>query len=158
MQAVVTHVTPRSGSARAVASATERSRPLDWSGTVARRSRRRPFPSELLIDDYLAGLPLDQRAALERVRAIVADAAPGAEAGTSYGIPALRYRGKPLIGFHAAKRHLSVHPFSPAVIEAVGDRLVGFDVAKGTIRFTPDMPLPEDVIRELVALRLAELS
>ena len=110
------------------------------------------------IDDYLAGLPPGQRAALERVRAIVADAAPGAEEGKSYGIPAFRSGGKPLFGFHAAKQHLSVHPFSPAVVDAVSGRLEGFELSKGTIRFTPEAPLPEDVIRELVALRLAELS
>jgi uncharacterized protein YdhG (YjbR/CyaY superfamily) len=50
-----------------------------------------------------------------------------------------------------------VHPFSPEVVDAVRGRLDGFDLAKGTIRFTPDEPIPEDVIRELVALRLAEL-
>ena len=50
-----------------------------------------------------------------------------------------------------------MHPFSPAVVEGVRDRLEGYDVAKGTIRFTAEHPLPEDVIRELVALRLAEL-
>ena len=109
------------------------------------------------IDDYLATLPSDQRAELERIRAIVAEAAPDAEEGKSYGIPAFRHGGKPVIGFHAAKQHLSVHPFSTAVIDAVRGRLEGFDLAKGTIRFTPEQPIPDDVIRELVALRLAEL-
>ena len=110
------------------------------------------------IDDYLAALPAEQRAALEHVRAIVAEAAPDAEEGKSYGIPAFRYAGKPLIGFHAAKQHLSVHPFSPEVVDAVRDRLEGFDLAKGTIRFTPGRPLPDDVLRELVTRRLAELQ
>jgi uncharacterized protein YdhG (YjbR/CyaY superfamily) len=109
------------------------------------------------IDDYLATLPSDQRAELERIRKIVADAAPDAEEGRSYGIPAFRFGGKPLLGFRAAKQHLSVHPFSPAVVEGVRDRLEDYDLAKGTIRFTAEHPLPEDVIRELVALRLAEL-
>lgn len=109
------------------------------------------------IDEYLATLPPDQRAELERIRKIVAGAAPDAEEGKSYGIPAFRYGGKPLLGFHAAKQHLSVHPFSPAVVEGVRERLEGYGLAKGTIRFTVEHPLPEDVIRELVALRLAEL-
>jgi uncharacterized protein YdhG (YjbR/CyaY superfamily) len=109
------------------------------------------------IDDYLAGLDEPQRAALERVRTIVSAAVPDAEEATSYGMPAFRYGGKPLLGFHAAKRHLSLHPFSPEAIDAVRDRLAGFDLAKGTIRFTPEHAVPDDVIRELVALRLAEL-
>jgi uncharacterized protein YdhG (YjbR/CyaY superfamily) len=110
------------------------------------------------IDDYLANLTEDQRAALERVRAIVAHAAPDAEEGKSYGMPAFRHGGRPLLGFQAAKHHLSVHPFSPEVIDQVRDRLEGFDVSKGTIRFTPEHPLPEDVIHELVALRLAGIN
>ena len=110
------------------------------------------------IDDYLADLPADQRAELERVRAIVAEAAPDAEEGKSYGMPAFLHGGRPLIGFNAAKRHLTIAPFSPAIVDAVSDRLDGFGLSKGTIRFSPEQPLPDDVIREMVALRLAELS
>ena len=65
------------------------------------------------MDDYLAGLPADQRDALERVRAVVAETAPGAEEGRSYGMPAYLYEGRPLLGFRAAKNHLSIFPFSP---------------------------------------------
>jgi uncharacterized protein YdhG (YjbR/CyaY superfamily) len=109
-------------------------------------------------DEYLEGLPPEQKAALERVRAVVAGAAPEAEEGKSYGMPAFLYEGRPLLGFRAAQRHLSVFPFSPAAIEGVKDRLEGFDLAKGTVRFTPDNPLPEDVLVELVRLRKQEIS
>ena len=68
-------------------------------------------------------------------------------------MPAFILAGRPLFGFRAARAHLSVFPFSPAAIEAVADRLVGFDVSKGTVRFTPDRPLPDDVIAELVRQR-----
>ena len=57
-------------------------------------------------------------------------------------MPALKVSGKPLIGINAAKRHLSLFPFSPAVVEHVRDRLDGFELSKGTIRFTLDHPLP----------------
>ena len=50
--------------------------------------------------------------------------------------------GKPLLGFSAAKAHLSIFPFSPAAIDAVKDRLEGFDLAKGTIRFSPEASGP----------------
>jgi uncharacterized protein YdhG (YjbR/CyaY superfamily) len=109
------------------------------------------------MDDYLGGLPPEQKAALARVRAIVQDVAPEAEEGVSYGTPAFLYAGRPLLGFRAAKRHLSVFPFSPAAIEAVKDRLTGFDLSKGTIRFTPDDPVPEDVLADLVRARQQEI-
>lgn len=55
------------------------------------------------VDDYLDGLALDQRMALEHVRAVIAAAAPDAEEGTSYGGPAFIHHGRPLVGFRAAK-------------------------------------------------------
>ena len=110
------------------------------------------------MDDYLDGLAPDQKAALARVREFVAELVPGADEGRSYGIPAFIYEGRPLLGFKAAQRHLSLFPFSPAVIEAVRDRLDGFDLAKGTIRFSPDRPVPEAVLAEVVRLRRQEIT
>ena len=110
------------------------------------------------MDDYLSELPPEQKAALERVRAVVGELAPDAEEGTSYGVPAFIHAGRPLLGFTAAKKHLSIYPFSPAAIDAVRDRLEGFDVAKGTIRFTPERPVPSDVLTDLVRARMQEIA
>jgi uncharacterized protein YdhG (YjbR/CyaY superfamily) len=110
------------------------------------------------VDEYLAGLEPDQRAALAHVREVVHAAVPDAEEGVSYGMPAFRWRGKPLLGLRAAKAHLSLFPFSPAAVDAVADRLAGFDLAKGTIRFTPDHPVPDEVIVAVVTARQAEIA
>ena len=110
------------------------------------------------VDDYLAGLPEEQKEALAQVRAVVERAAPDAEEGVSYGMPAYLYTGRPLLGFRAAKKHLSVFPFSPAAVDAVKDRLAGFDLSKGTIRFTPDRPVPEDVLVDLIGARKEEID
>jgi len=85
------------------------------------------------------------------------DIVPEAEDGTSYGMAALRYKRKPLLGFRTAKDHLSVFPFSPKVVDAVRDRLAGFDLSKGTIRFTVARPLPDEVVRDVVRLRMNEI-
>jgi uncharacterized protein YdhG (YjbR/CyaY superfamily) len=109
------------------------------------------------MDDYLAGLSPGDKAVLERVRAVVLGAAPEAEEGRSYGMPAFIYAGRPLLGFRAAKTHLSIFPFSPAAIDAVRDRLGDFDLAKGTVRFTADTPVPDDVLTDLVRARKREI-
>jgi uncharacterized protein YdhG (YjbR/CyaY superfamily) len=109
------------------------------------------------IDDYLEGLAPDQKAALTRVREIVAALVPDAEEGRSYGMPAFIYAGSPLLGFRAAQKHLSIFPFSAAAIEAVSDRLDGFDLAKGTIRFTPDHAVPDTVLADVIHLREQEI-
>jgi uncharacterized protein YdhG (YjbR/CyaY superfamily) len=110
------------------------------------------------MDEYLDGLPPEYKAALARVRTVVEEVEPEAEEGESYGMPAFLYAGRPLLGFRAAKKHLSVFPFSPAAVEAVEDRLEGFDLSKGTIRFTPDRPVPEDVLVDLVRVRKEEIA
>ena len=110
------------------------------------------------MDGYLDDLQPAEKVALERVRAVVAGLAPDAEEGTSYGVPAFIYAGRPLLGFSAAQKHLSIFPFSPAAIEAVKERLDGFDLAKGTIRFSPDRPLPADVLADLIRARKQEIA
>ena len=109
------------------------------------------------MDDYFVGLDPAPRAVFEHIRSLAMDVAPEAEDGTSYGMAALRYQNKPLLGFRAAKDHLSVFPFSPKVVDAVRDRLAGFDLSKGTIRFTVARPMPDEVVRDVVRLRMDEI-
>jgi uncharacterized protein YdhG (YjbR/CyaY superfamily) len=110
------------------------------------------------VDEYFDGLDPATRAAFARVRDLAVAVVPDAEQGTSYGMAALRYRGKPLLGFRAATGHLSIYPFSAEVVEAVRDRLTGFGVSKGTVRFTAATPLPDDVVRDVVRRRAAEIA
>ncbi|MFF5504586.1 iron chaperone [Streptomyces roseolus] len=110
------------------------------------------------VEEYFDGLDADSRDAFRRIRAIALEVAPDAEDGRSYGMPALRHGGRPLLGFRAAKEHLSVFPFSPAAVDAVRDRLSGFDLSKGTVRFTAGRPLPDDVVADLVRHRLTEIT
>ena len=110
------------------------------------------------MDDFLSGLDATQRAAFEHILDLVREMVPDAEEGTAYGAPALRYRQKPFIGFAAPKHHLSIFPFSSHIVDAVSDRLKEFELSKGTIRFTVDKPLPDEVLREVVRLRVSEIA
>lgn len=110
------------------------------------------------VDDYFDDLDSSTRAAFQRVRNLAVRVVPEAEEGTSYGMPALRYKQKPLLGFRAGKDHLSIFPFSSQVVDAVRDRLTGFELSKGTIRFTAATPLPDDVVADLVRLRMEEIA
>ncbi len=110
------------------------------------------------IDDYLATVDEPARAAFSHVRDLVTAIEPSVSEGTSYGMAALKYRGKPLLGFNAARDHLSLFPFSPQAIDAVRDRLGGFSLSKGTIRFTADQTLPDDILGDLVRYRIGEID
>ncbi|RDV11270.1 DUF1801 domain-containing protein [Arthrobacter sp. RT-1] len=110
-----------------------------------------------VVDDSLADLPEPDRGCLQHVVGIARAVARDTTEGMSYGMPALKLDGKPLVGVVAAAKHLSIFPFSPAVVEAVAPRLEGFSLSKGTIRFTAAHPLPDDVVEEIVRLRTAEI-
>jgi uncharacterized protein YdhG (YjbR/CyaY superfamily) len=73
-------------------------------------------------------------------------------------MPALRYRGKPLLSAIETKRHLSLFPFSEEVVAAVAPDLEGYDLSKGTIRFSAERPLPEAVVTRVVELRRSEID
>jgi uncharacterized protein YdhG (YjbR/CyaY superfamily) len=108
------------------------------------------------VDAFLATLPEDARRALEHLRATIAYAAPDAVEGIGYGVPAFKYRGRPLVSFGAARAHCALYVQSPAVMDAHRDELAGFDTSKGTIRFSPGEPLPDELIAKLVRARMAE--
>lgn len=93
------------------------------------------------VDEYLAGLPPEHRAALERLRKVIRTAAPEAEESISYTIPTFKHRGKPLIYFGAAKSHLAIYG-TPA----------------GTVRFTPAAPLDAAYVTKLVADGVAAID
>jgi uncharacterized protein YdhG (YjbR/CyaY superfamily) len=107
------------------------------------------------IDAYLAGVPGEQRAALEKLRRTIRAAAPHAEEGTSYGLPAFLENG-PLVAFSASAKHCSFFPMSGHTVSEFARELEGFDTSKGTIRFRPDKPLPASLVRKIVKARLAE--
>lgn len=105
------------------------------------------------IDDYLAPLPPEQRAALETLRGQIRALAPEATEAISYGLPTFKLDGN-LVHFGAAARHCAFYP--GAVVAQFADRLDGFEIAKGTIRFQPDRPLPPELIADIVRRRIAQ--
>jgi len=108
------------------------------------------------IDEYLAGLSADKRAALEKVRVAIKSAAPRAEECITYGLPAFRLDGKVLVAFRAAANHCAFHPMSGTTVAAHKVELAGYDTSKGTIRFPASDPLPAGLIRKLVKARITE--
>jgi len=108
------------------------------------------------IDDYLAGVSDDKRAALQRLRRTIRAIVPRAEECISYQLPAFRLDGKVLVWFGAGAKHCAFYP--GGVVPELQRELEDYDTSKGTIRFQPDDPLPATLVRKLVKARIARIG
>jgi uncharacterized protein YdhG (YjbR/CyaY superfamily) len=110
------------------------------------------------IDDYLAGLDPADAAVIGHVYGVARATVPEAEQGMSYGMPTLMYRGKGLLAVMRTKKHVGLYPNSGRVLPEFAERLADFDFDKGTLRFQPDAPPPDELIELIVAARRAEID
>ena len=108
------------------------------------------------IDEYLAGVAPKQRTALAKLRKTIQAAAPKAEECISYGLAAFRLDGRPLVAFGASANHCAFYPMSGTTVAALEAELKAFETSKGTVRFSPDKPLPTSLVKKLVKTRMAE--
>jgi uncharacterized protein YdhG (YjbR/CyaY superfamily) len=109
------------------------------------------------VDAYLAALPDDDRAALERLRRIVHATGPGCTERVSYGIPIFRL-GKDLVGISARESHCALHTMSPGLMQTMAGELADVEVSGATIHFAPGNPLPEPLVERIVRERIKELG
>ena len=106
------------------------------------------------IDDYLARLTDDKRAALEQLRQTILEVIPMAEECISYQMPAFRHDGRVLVYFAAAANHCAFYP--GGMVNDFKDELEAYETSKGTIRFQPDRPLPASLVQKIVQARVAQ--
>jgi uncharacterized protein YdhG (YjbR/CyaY superfamily) len=107
------------------------------------------------IDDYLAFQPEKVIGVLENLRQIIRETAPEAEEVISYGIPAFKYQGM-LVYFAAYKKHCSLFAGNGALTKQMQEQLKDYKTSKGTIQFTVEKPLPDELVREIVKIRMKQ--
>jgi uncharacterized protein YdhG (YjbR/CyaY superfamily) len=115
-------------------------------------TRRKPKT----IDEYLAGVDADHCDALQKLRKTIHTVAPTAEECISYGIPAFRLNGRSLVFFGAWANHCAFYPGSSNTLKKFRNELRNFQTSKGTLRFSPDKPMPVALVKKLLKARIAE--
>ncbi len=108
------------------------------------------------VDAFIAALPDDARATLNKVRQAIRSIVPDAVEAINYGVPSCKYEGRNLVSIGAAKGHCAFYVQSPAVMEAHKEDLAGYDTAKGTVRFPFGASLPVPLVRKLIKARIEE--
>ncbi len=106
------------------------------------------------IDEYIAAFPPEVQAILEKIRAVIRGAAPDAQETINYAIPTFTLHGN-LVHFAAFHKHIGFYP-TPAGIEQFKNELSAYEMAKGSVQFPLDRPIPYDLISEIVKFRVRE--
>ncbi len=109
------------------------------------------------IDEYIAEFSVETQRALEELRALVHELAPDATETISYAIPTFDLGGKHLVHFAGYEKHVGLYP-APSGMEAFKGDLKAYKTGKGSVQFPLEEPLPVDLIRRIVAFRVAEMA
>lgn len=106
------------------------------------------------IDEYISMFPEQVQRLLQQVRAAIRKAAPEATEKISYGIPTFYLSGN-LVHFGAYKNHIGFYP-SPAGLNVFKKELAIYKGSKGSVHFPLDMPIPVDLIKKIVTIRVGQ--
>jgi uncharacterized protein YdhG (YjbR/CyaY superfamily) len=115
------------------------------------------MPIPTTIDEYLAALPAEQRATLEKLRVIIRAALPNADETIGYRVPVFKLGGKGVVGFSAHKEHCDLLTMG-YIPEAVAGDLKGYELGKGSIKFPIGKPPPAALVKKIIKAKLAELG
>ena len=108
------------------------------------------------VDDYIAAFDGDVKARLARLRETIRAEAPDAEESMSYGLVGYKLHGKPLVYFGGFAHHVGFYA-TPNGHEAFAKEFARYKQGKGSVQFPNDQPLPEALIRRVVAFRQQQL-
>jgi uncharacterized protein YdhG (YjbR/CyaY superfamily) len=113
-------------------------------------------PTNPDVDAYIEGLPEARREPMRQLRATIRAAAPDADEVITYKMPGFKRFGSFLVSYDAFKAHYSLFPATDAIVEALGDEVLPHVKGRGTLQFPASEPLPLDLIRRIVELRVRE--
>jgi uncharacterized protein YdhG (YjbR/CyaY superfamily) len=107
------------------------------------------------VEEYLQKFEGVCRDRLSQMRNWILEEAPDAVESISYGMPAYKTFGKPLVYFAGYAKHVGLYA-TPSGHEAFAKELAHYKQGKGSVQFPHNQPLPEDLIRRIVAFRTQE--
>ena len=101
------------------------------------------------ITEYIASLPLGERAVIETLEKIVRSALPKAIGAMKYGMPTFETAGR-MVAFNAQKNYFSFYA-DPPIVKKFANELAAFDVGKSCIRFRALDPTLTATLKKILA-------
>jgi len=105
---------------------------------------------------YLDTVTPDHRDQLTDLYTYLHSLLPGATEKISYSMPAFFVDGKPVIYFAAMKHHIGLYP-TAAPIAHFAAELAAYKTSKGAVQLPYGVPLPTNLIMQLVTFRIAQI-
>ncbi len=93
------------------------------------------------VASYFAKFPEASQKRMQQIRALILEKAPEAQESISYGMPAYKTNGKPLIYYAAFKNHIGLYA-TPSGHTHFADALSQYKQGKGSVQFPNEQPLP----------------
>lgn len=107
------------------------------------------------VDEYIAASPVEVQERLAQVRALIREKAPESEESISYGMPAYKLYGRPLVYFAAFKNHIGFYA-TPTGHTQFAEELSKYKQGKGSVQFPLNQPLPLQLIARIIEFRITE--
>jgi uncharacterized protein YdhG (YjbR/CyaY superfamily) len=107
-------------------------------------------------DEYISNFPKEIQILLQEVRKTIKSAAPNANEGISYGMPAYKLNGKALVYFAGYKNHVGFYA-TPTGHTKFTKELAKYKQGKGSVQFPINEPMPLDLITKIVKFRVSEV-
>ena len=109
-----------------------------------------------VVDEYLASLNGPEKETIQHMYGVIRQAIPNVTEELSYRMPAFKYKGKAVVAVMANKHFLSLYPFG--AVEKLDLDLSGFECTSGSIHFSADKPISDDLLRQIVTARLRQIG
>ena len=109
-----------------------------------------------VVDDYLATVPEPEHGILEHMYSVVRAQVPGATEELSYNMPAFKKDGKAFMAIMVNKQFMSVYPFGN--LDRLGMDFSAYETTKGSLHFTAEKPISDELLKEIITTRLSQLG
>lgn len=110
-----------------------------------------------IVDDYIQSFPAGTQKHLNDVRKAIFDAAPTAVEGFGYKMPSYKVGGKALVYFAGYAKHVGFYSMGVGQ-DVFAQELSKYKMGKGSIQFPLTEPMPTELIRKIVKLKLKEMG
>ncbi len=108
------------------------------------------------VDEYIKGYPKEVGEKLKAIRALIKKEAPKAIEGISYGMPAYKLNGKPLVYFAGYVAHIGFYP-TPSGVKSFKKDLGMYKTSKGAVQLPLDKPIPTALLQKIIKFRVKEV-